>query len=69
MSAKVDPVVEAVRTDLLKRSQMGITKYGTTLADNPLELRAWLQHAYEEALDMANYLKAAITKIDEETGQ
>ena len=28
--------------------------------------RAWLQHALEEALDMANYLQAAISKLDEE---
>lgn len=29
-------------------------------------LREWLQHALEEALDMANYLQAAISKLDEE---
>lgn len=60
------PVVDAVRADLLARSQLGIAKYGHTLADNPLTLRAWLQHAYEECLDQANYLKRAIMKIDAE---
>ena len=29
-------------------------------------LRAWLQHAYEETLDAANYLKCAITELDKE---
>jgi hypothetical protein len=43
---------------------MGVAKYGTTVADNPLPLRAWLQHAYEETLDEAIYLKRAIEEID-----
>ena len=44
----------------------GLAKYGVTTDNNPLSLRAWLQHALEEALDMANYLQAAISKLDEE---
>lgn len=63
-SERRDPIVEAVRADLLARSQVGIRKYGVTLAENPIQLRDWLQHAYEEALDMANYLKAAMVKLD-----
>lgn len=59
-----DPIVEAVRADLLQRSQLGIAKYGTTLARTDLSLRDWLQHAYEETLDQANYLKRAIVEID-----
>jgi hypothetical protein len=34
-----DPVVEAVRADLLARSQVGIAKYGVTLARTDLSLR------------------------------
>lgn len=64
MVDRTDPIVEAVRADLLARSQVGIRKYGVTLAENPIQLRDWLQHAYEEALDMANYLKAAMVKLD-----
>lgn len=63
---KNDKIVKAVIEDLRGRSQRGMLKYGTTLADNPLELVEWLQHAYEECLDQANYLKAAITKIRKE---
>lgn len=59
-----DPVVEAVRADLLRRSQHGIAKYGRMLDRKDLTLRDWLQHAYEEALDLANYLKRAIVEID-----
>jgi hypothetical protein len=36
------------------------------VADNPLPLRAWLQHAYEEALDQAIYLKRAMECLDAE---
>jgi hypothetical protein len=34
------------------------------VAENPLSLRAWLVHAFEEALDQAIYLKRAIAEID-----
>jgi len=61
---EVDPVVEAVRADLLARSQLGIKKYGTTLADSHSTHRQKLQHAYEEALDLANYIKWAIMELD-----
>jgi len=59
-----DSVVESVRADLLRRSQFGIAKYGTTLDRTDLSLREWLQHAYEECLDQANYLKRSIMEID-----
>jgi len=59
-----DTIVEEVRADLLRRSQFGIAKYGTTLDRTDLMLRDWLQHAYEECLDQANYLKRSILEID-----
>lgn len=43
---------------------MGIAKYGTTVSDNPLELRQWVQHAYEEALDQAIYLRRIMEELD-----
>jgi hypothetical protein len=64
--AEQDQVVAAVRADLLSRSEMGIAKYGVTLDRTDLNLRDWLQHAYEETLDQANYLKRAIIEIDQE---
>lgn len=39
-------------------------KYGVTLERTDLNLRDWLQHAYEECLDQANYLKRSIVEID-----
>jgi hypothetical protein len=54
---KVD-IVPLVIQDLLKREQAGIKEYGTPLqAGNG---RDALVDAYQEALDMAQYLKQAI---------
>ena len=55
-----DPIVEANRKLLLDRSIVGLQKYGTTVNDNPLSRKQWLQHALEEALDLANYLQKLI---------
>ena len=55
-----------VCVDIRYRQQLGIKKYGTTLAENPLSLREWLEHAYQETLDKALYLKRAIQEIDEQ---
>lgn len=54
-----------VCVDIAYRQQAGIKKYGTTVESNRLELRQWLQHAYEETLDLAIYLKRAMEEIDE----
>lgn len=58
-------IVESVRNDLLTRSEIGLAKYGTTLGENPASRKDRLQHAYEEALDLANYLKWEIMKEEE----
>lgn len=56
--------VEAVRADLHRRAEFGMAKYGQSVADNPLSLREWLNHVYEETLDKAVYLKRAIEELD-----
>ena len=50
--------------DIVERQKMGIKKYGTTVAGNELTLRQWLQHSYEECLDMAIYIKRTMQEID-----
>lgn len=50
--------------DISARQQLGISKYGVTVSDNPLALREWLVHAYQECLDQAVYLRRAIAEID-----
>ena len=61
-----DAVVEANRRLLLERSNVGVAKYGVTLAGSGLSRRALLQHALEEALDLANYLQAELMRLDSE---
>jgi len=62
-SKKIPSGIEAlVCADIAKRQQVGIAKYGTTVAENPLSHMQWLQHAYEECLDMAVYLKRAMAE-------
>lgn len=66
---KMIPVtgIEAqVCEDIARRQQMGVKKYGTQLADNPAGEIERLQHAYEEALDLANYLKWQIVQKKDE---
>ena len=46
-----------VITDLIAREKMGRSKYGITVDKANLSEQEWMQHAYEEALDFAIYLK------------
>ena len=63
----VNPSIEQqVAEDIASRSAKGVKKYGVTVADNPLPLKEWLQHAYEESLDLPIYLKRAIREIEKQ---
>jgi len=53
-----------VAGDILTRQQHGLNKYGVSVANNQLTQRQWLQHAYEEALDLAVYLKRLMQEMD-----
>lgn len=50
--------------DIGKRQDIGLRKYGVAVEANPLNLRQWLQHAYEETLDQAIYLRRAMDELD-----
>ena len=52
-------IEKQVCDDIAARQQLGIKKYGRTVAESPDDM---LQHAYEEALDLAVYLKAETNK-------
>lgn len=52
--------IDSVKQDLESRELRGLDKYGTTVDRNDLNELDWLQHAYEEALDLAVYLKRTI---------
>lgn len=59
-----DEVVKQVVSDLIKRSELGIKKYGTTLAGNNTD--NFKQHLYEELLDSCNYLKKLLIQEQKE---
>ena len=59
-----DEIVESLIEEYRERSLKGILKYGTTLEGNQLSLNKWLQHAKEEAMDMALYLHKAQKQLN-----
>lgn len=63
-----DKYVEAVREDLLARSERGLAKYGVSLERSDLTQRGWMQHLYEELLDAALYVKRLMDSGDVDEG-
>jgi len=57
-----DEITKSVILDLSSRAARGVKKYNTTLGEN--NHQNMLQHAYEEALDLAQYLKKEITTLN-----
>ena len=54
-------VENAVAAKLLKRSEVGLAKYGVTMERTDLSRLDWLIHAQEEAMDLAVYLERLIS--------
>jgi len=52
-----DSIVFDVIKDIASRAELGLAKYNTTMDREDLIASDWVQHAYEECLDMALYLK------------
>jgi Trm5-related predicted tRNA methylase len=55
-----------VMLDIADRQKRGLNKYGVSVANNPLSLREWLQHQYEELLDASIYCRRAMQEIDKQ---
>jgi|TARA_R110000868_G_scaffold83813_8_gene236722 hypothetical protein len=55
--------LESVIADLRKREEKGLKEYGTTVDRKDLILKDWIKEAYEEALDLAVYLRRAMDDI------
>ena len=53
-------VYAQVMIDLRSREKMGIEKYGVSVDKAKLDTLKWMQHAYEESLDHAIYMKKLI---------
>ena len=52
-----DTVVNSVIQQLIDRSKFGMTKYGTTLDRDDLDLLDWIEHSKQEAMDFVLYLE------------
>lgn len=63
----MDKHVYSVISKLKSRSETGLYKYGVTLERDDLTLVDWLNHAQQEAMDLANYLEVIIDKMTDKT--
>lgn len=52
-----DSIVFDTIKDMAARAEVGLAKYNMTMDREDLISSDWVQHAYEECLDMALYLK------------
>lgn len=58
-------IEEEVCFKILKRSEIGKKKYGTTMERDDLTPLDWLKHAQEEAMDLAVYLEKLMQELEE----
>lgn len=65
---KPDPIVEKIRGEFKDRSEVGINKYGTTLAENELSLVEWMEHLKQELMDAILYIERAKDEISNRQG-
>ena len=59
-----DQIINSVVKKIVIRSEVGQKKYGVTLADDPGDLKVFLNHLQEELLDATNYIETAIARIE-----
>lgn len=58
-----DSIVNSVIDSFVKRSNLGLQKYGTTLDRTDLNVLDWIQHAQEEHMDAILYLEKLKTEL------
>jgi hypothetical protein len=60
----MDKIVEDVIAKYRQRSEVGISKYGTTLDENKATLIEWLTHLQEELMDATLYIEKLKSDLD-----
>ena len=60
---KTDSIVDSIIDEHIKRAEMGKKKYNNTLDRTDLSVLDYLQHAKEEAMDLALYLEKTIQML------
>lgn len=53
-----------VCSKILHRSSIGKEKYGVTMEDEKLSIRAWLTHLQEELMDAAIYVEKLLGLVE-----
>lgn len=61
-----NPIVYSVIEKLHKQQEKGLQKYGVEVETSSYDLKGWLRHAQEEAIDFATYLETAIQLLEEQ---
>lgn len=61
-----NPIIYSVIEKLHKQQEKGLKKYGVEVETSSHDLKGWLRHAQEEAIDFATYLETAIQLLEEQ---
>ncbi|WP_242730858.1 hypothetical protein [Bacillus altitudinis] len=61
-----NPIIYSVIEKLHKQQEKGLQKYGVEVETSSHDLKGWLRHAQEEAIDFATYLETAIQKLEKQ---
>lgn len=61
-----NPIISSVITKLHKQQEKGLKKYGVEVKTSSHDLKGWLEHAQQEAIDFTTYLEAAIQLLEEQ---
>ncbi|WP_144520691.1 hypothetical protein [Bacillus pumilus] len=61
-----NPIISSVITKLHQQQEKGLKKYGVEVDTSSHDLKGWLRHAQEEAIDFATYLETAIQLLEEQ---
>lgn len=61
-----NPIIYSVIEKLHKQQEKGLQKYGKEVKTSSYDLKGWLEHAQQEAIDFTTYLEAAIQLLEEQ---
>lgn len=62
--ADINNVLPRIKETLEQQNIKGINKYGASLKENNLSTLDYLKHAFEETIDLAQYLAVAINELE-----
>lgn len=60
-----DPIITSVVKQYAQRSNVGVEKYGSTLADNPGDFIYWLNHLQQELMDATLYIERLKAEVSD----